>query len=203
VGTTAEDLRGRLDAQRADLTHDVQAIGDRVTPGRVVERQRTQARRRLDDARDRIMGTRSQVMGSASSTAQSVTGRAEDMAGELRDRASDVPDQVRGQVQGAPVLAGVVAFGIGALMGAVIAPTRREQEFAEQHRDAIGGVAQTLQEGATAMLNEVKEDLQPELTESASKLGESAKEAASEVKSEVTDQATSLPGDVKDQASQA
>ena len=39
MGQTAEDLRTQLAEQRGDISRDLEAIGDRVSPGRMMERR--------------------------------------------------------------------------------------------------------------------------------------------------------------------
>src|SRR3954471_805237 len=57
MGQTAEELRGQLGEQRAEISRDLDAIGDRVSPQRMVERRKAAMRQRVSDIKDTVMGT--------------------------------------------------------------------------------------------------------------------------------------------------
>ena len=56
MGQTAEELRGQLVYQRAEVSRDLDAIGDRVSPHRMVERRQAAVRQRFTDIKERVMG---------------------------------------------------------------------------------------------------------------------------------------------------
>src|SRR4051794_41986204 len=74
VGQSAEELRREIEATRGDLGTTIDAIGDRVSPGRIVER-------RTNRMRGGIRSVRESVMGRASSATGAVTGTASGAAG--------------------------------------------------------------------------------------------------------------------------
>lgn len=209
MGATTEDLRAELEVQRSNLSRDVEAIGDRVTPGRIVDRQRAQARRSIHDLRDRVMGTAHSVQssgGTAVSTAEStlsdVGSAATGALADVRDRVTGLPDQARSQTRGAPLVAGAVAFGIGALVGAVIAPTRKEQELVRRHEDDIGQAVSHLKAEVSDLAAEAREHLEPEVTTAASDLADQARVAAADVKEHAAAATSEVGGQATDAVDQ-
>src|ERR1043165_3176500 len=95
MGAKPEDLKNQLQTQRADLSRDIQVIGDRVTPSHIVNRRRAQMRRSVESLRDRVMGTTAEVAGSAAEAAGKVASSIADAASEAKDAVESVPDMAR------------------------------------------------------------------------------------------------------------
>ena len=77
MGTRADELKSDLERQREALGEDLEAVGDRVSPGRVVERRRAALRQGFGRLRDRVMGTADSARGGMSASymnSESVTG---------------------------------------------------------------------------------------------------------------------------------
>ena len=66
MGKTADDLRYELEQQRESLSRDLVAIGDRVSPGRMVERAQFAVRQSFGEARDAVMGAKDSAVGTTS-----------------------------------------------------------------------------------------------------------------------------------------
>ena len=58
MGTTPDELRNELEQQRESLSRDLVAIGDRVSPNRIVERRRMAVRQSFGRAREAVMGAK-------------------------------------------------------------------------------------------------------------------------------------------------
>ena len=93
MGQTAEELRERLDRQRDELGRDLDAVGDRVSPGRIVDRRRAAARESFGRARNAVMGT-------ADTAASTTTDRVKDAASAVGDAASAAPRAITSGTQG-------------------------------------------------------------------------------------------------------
>ena len=105
-----EQLRQEIEHTRSNLSQNVNALGEAVTPGNI-------ARRQVDKVTGTAAGLKDKVMGSAQDFRDEHTG---DGPG-IGDRASDVgaqvgqlPQQARRQAQGNPLAAGLIALGVGA-----------------------------------------------------------------------------------------
>ena len=97
MGQTADELKIDIERRRESLSGTVDAIEDRVLPGRIIERRRQAVRGRLNSARDRVMGTRDEVTGRISDVAS-------DAASTMRG-ATEVPERLADQTRGAPLIA--------------------------------------------------------------------------------------------------
>ena len=106
MGADTASLKQEIEGTRSDLSETLDAIGDRVSPGRVIERRKNRMVRSVESLRHQVMGT----------------------AHDAADGASNVPDMVRERTEGAPVVAGALAFGVGFLLAAVLPTTRPEQQ---------------------------------------------------------------------------
>ncbi|HYI61695.1 MAG TPA: DUF3618 domain-containing protein [Acidimicrobiales bacterium] len=181
-------MRHDIEQTRARMTGTVDAIGDRVSPGRVVGRRMDKVRRVSTRVRHQVMGPPRQAVGAASSgvsgATSTVSGAASavsEAASSLGDQVAQAPDRIRQGTEGNPLAAGAVAFGLGVLVGSMAPPTREEVEVA-------GKVLDPLQEQATAMGQEV---------------AGAAREAATEAMSEVRDQAQEAQQQVTERAQEA
>jgi hypothetical protein len=169
------------------LGDTLDAIGDRVSPGRIVERRKNRARQSIDDVRMRVMGA---------VPAKPSTGGARDSASgavaAVGDTVRHAPDMVAGGAQGNPLLAGGLAFGLGLLVASLLPTTETETSMAE-------GVIEPLKAEATDIGKQVGETVK----ESATRAGEEVKATVSDAASTVKDEATSAAQDVKQSASDA
>src|SRR5689334_2011475 len=87
-----EVIRRNIDATRADLSRDVDALTEKVSPGRVVSRNVDRAKGRVSAVTDRVMGSH----GSHSKGAMgSVSDRASSLVGSVGDTASGAPAAAR------------------------------------------------------------------------------------------------------------
>ena len=86
MGQTTEELRQQIADTRGDLTDTLDAIGDRVSPGRVIERRKNRMTAGVRSTLDRLMGT----------------------AHDAADAVRDTPGSVGSSTQGAPLVAGGV-----------------------------------------------------------------------------------------------
>ncbi len=161
MGQSTEELRRDIDETRVGLSDTLDAIGDRVSPGRVLERRKNRTVQGFQCLKDRVMGT-------VSSAKDGVT----DGAGSAFDTISSTPDSVRSQTQGSPLAMGAIAFGVGFLAAAMFPPSRSEQQ-----------AAQTLLDNA----DPVKDELLAAGNDVASGLKESAQSAIGEVKDAVVE----------------
>ena len=115
MGQSAEELRYEIADTRAELGQTLDAIGDRVSPGRMIERRKNRFVVGMRSAKDRIMGTATDAGHAVTEGAQGVGEGIADTAGSAVDTVRSAPQAARQQAQGNPVMAGAVAFGLGFL----------------------------------------------------------------------------------------
>jgi hypothetical protein len=186
--TDPDQIRQEIEQTRAELSSDVNALTDKVSPRRVVGARVERARGAFRGAQERIMGTASDVSSAASSAASS--------AGET---ATAAPRMLREKAEGSPLAAGLVAFGIGVVISSMLPRTEREQQLAQQVKEKVGEHADTLKEKAA----EIGQDAKENLREPAQQAVEAVKSTASEAAGTVKDEGRTAARDVQGQARQA
>lgn len=165
-----EQLRQEIAATRQGMTNTIDAIGDHVSPGRIIERRKNRVVGTVAGARDRLMGT-------ATNSTESVS-----------DGVKGIPDAVSTKTQGSPLGAGLVAFGLGFVAAAVFPPSAREKQMAGQ----LMANAEPLKDELVDAGKEMAEGLKAPAQESLDNVKESATTAAQEVKSSATDAADNV-----------
>src|SRR5215218_2651059 len=105
-------IRADIEATRARLGTNVDAVADKVTPSNIVHRQTNKVREAVFGVKEKVMGTAEDAADRMHS-AQHGTGSAISDAGAA---ISEAPQQVMAKAQGNPLAAGLVAFGAGMLL---------------------------------------------------------------------------------------
>ena len=121
MGQSPEALRDEIAGTRQDMSDTLEAIGDHVSPGRIIERRKNRVANSVQQLRERVMG-------SASDTASSIS----DATGSVADSARQAPQAVAERTQGSPLVMGAVAFGLGFVAAAVFPASRPEKEATGQ-----------------------------------------------------------------------
>ena len=180
-------IRSDIEATRARLGTNVDAVADKVTPSNIVHRQ-------TDKVRDAVFGVKEKIMGAADDATTSLhtrthhTGNAMGHAGDavsstLGDAGqaiSDAPQQVKAKTQGNPLAAGLIAFGAGLLLSSLIPASEKEREAADALKTAAEPVTTELAEAAKDMAQGLKEPAQ----EAMENVKATAADAAEHVKTE-------------------
>lgn len=169
-------IRADIERTRQELGQDVDALADKVNPGKMAQRQTDKVRRAAGRFKDRVMGTASDVVGSTQGA-----------VGHAGETVADAPHRVAAAAQGNPVAVGLIAFGVGLLAASLIPASRMEQGAAEKVKDA-----------AAPLVDEAKEVAM----ESADRLREPAKEAAEAVKDRAQEGVETVKAEGQDAASQ-
>jgi hypothetical protein len=171
MGTTPEDLKTNIERTRGELSADVDALADRVSPSSI-------ARRRADSLRGSAQGVRDRVMGTVSSAS---------------DTADGAPAAVTQKAQGNPLAAGLTAFGAGLLVSSLLPATQAERQVGTAVKDnAVEPVKAFAQDQA----QEAQQALRPVAEEHVAQV----KEAATDAAQATADHAKSAGSDVADQA---
>ncbi len=192
MGTTAEELRRELDRERSDLTNDLQVLGDRVSPNRMMERRKAATRQRFGRIRDQVMGTASHVTDQVRGSASDMASSASSTASSMGDMAREVPDRAEHMVEGNPLGAGIAAFGLGLVIATLLPETSTEERLVSRVEPKLEAAASNV--GSTA--REVIDSVKPAATDAVQEL----KDEATQVASQVKDQARQAASDTADQA---
>lgn len=160
MGVETEELRIEIEQTRSDMSGTLEAIGDRVTPSRMVERKKNRMMQGVRSFKDRMMGT----------------------AADAQDSIEGLPDTLERQTKGAPMVAGGIAFGLGFLVAAAFPASDTEKRASQKVMDTIEPAKEQLMESGREMAEHLKEPVK----EAAS----SVKDAATEGVQSVTSTAT-------------
>lgn len=192
MGKNALELRREIERIRDDLDDTLDELGDHVRPRRVYERKTQRARFRIRRMRESVMGSAREATTSTQHGIQSAMGEVGDTASTVADRARQTPDMVAQQTRGNPLAAGLIAFGLGAVLGSLAPPTRAESRAMEAMNDRI----EPLKERASESMQEIRADVGAAAQDAVDAVKQDSQAAMSEVKAEARDAAE----DVKDQA---
>ena len=212
--TDPDQIRSEIDQTQRELSADVNALTDKLSPPRMVERRVRRTRMAMTNMKGKIMGSTSdayQTAGSASSsmgeTVSSKASAARDTAASTAastassaaDAARSAPDMVRRRTEGNPLAAGLIAFGAGWLLSSLLPASTPEQQVATQVKD----FATEQGRPAARQLGEAGQQAAQQLRESAQQRAESVKDTAADAASTVAGEAQSAASDVTGQAQQS
>jgi hypothetical protein len=187
--TDPDQLRREIEETQRGLSSDVNALTEKVTPSRIVQR-------RVDRTRRAITGVKTAIMGTASDTTNAASDRMGTAASSVADTVGDAPAAVRRGTQGNPLAAGLIAFGFGWLTASLLPSSKREQEIADQAKDLA-------QEHIVPVAGEVAGQLKDNLQEPAERAVESIKSTVQDAGSTVAEETRSATGDITSQVHDA
>ena len=182
--SSPEQIQAQIERTRSELSGDVDRLADKVSPSAVVGRQ-------VDRVRGRGTALKARVMGSAddSSGLRGAGDSVGSAAGSARDAAAGAPQKVRQQTQGNPLGAGLVAFGIGLVLGSLAPASDAEQQLAS----AAEGKARQLAEPAKQLGQDMADQVKPAVQGAVEEVRSTAQDAAQTT----TEQAKSAKDDVQ------
>ena len=173
MGQSPEALRDEIAGTRQDMSETLEAIGDHVSPGRIVERRKNRIANSVQQVRERVMG-------SASDTASSIS----DATGSVAESARQAPHAVAERTQGSPLAMGAVAFGLGFVAAAMFPASRPEKEAtgellskAEPLKDELKSVGQDVVDNLKEPAREAVETVKDTAVSGAEQVKTSAQEA--------------------------
>ena len=210
MSTDPDQIRSEIDQTQRELRADVDALTDKLSPPRIMERRMRRTRTAFTNARDKIMGSASDAYESASSSSsgvgEAVSARASaardtvaDTASSAADAARSAPDMVRRRAAGNPLAAGLIAFGAGWLLSSLLPASEPERQVATQVKDFATEQGRPL----ARELGEAGQQAAQQLRDSAQQRAETVRQTAADAASTVTGEAQSAASDVAGQARQA
>ncbi len=181
-----DEIRRQIEATRADLSSNVNALAESVQPSNI-------ARRQVDRVKTGAVDLKDRVMGSVDELSPSSDGTVGDALGSVSDAAGSAPSAVRRKTRGNPMAAGLVAFGVGWLVASLLPASEAEQQAATALKDKAQPLTDQVTEAAKDVAGNLKEPLQQAVAEVRS----TASDATSTVKDEAAGQAQGLSGSVQ------
>jgi gas vesicle protein len=177
MSTSPDAIRADIEQTRRELGTDVDALADKVTPSKIVDRQADKVKHAFGSVRDRVMGVADD------------TGSAMSDAG---DGLSHAKDKVVARAEGNPMAVGLIAFGAGLLLASLIPASTKEKAIAADVKEQ----AQPLVDEVADAAKEVGGHLEEPVRQAAEAVKETAADAVETVKAD----AQHAAGEVKDQA---
>jgi hypothetical protein len=217
MSTDPDQIRSEIDQTQRELSADVDALTEKISPPRIAGRQVRRTRMAMTNMKDKIMGSTSnpyQTAGSAPSsvgetvsakasaardTAASTASSAADAAQSAADAARSAPDMVRRRTEGNPLAAGLVAFGAGWLLSSLLPASTPEQQVASQVKDFAAEQGRPV----VRQLGEAGQQAAEQLRDSAQQRAEVVKDTAADAASTVAGEAHSAASDVSGHAQEA
>lgn len=183
-----EQLQRDIEMQRARMGDTMDAIGDRLSPNRMIERRRAAVGQSFRTAKNSIMGSpdyQEPLSSKVRNTTGSLASSAADTAQTALDKAQHAPEAIADQTRGNPIAAGLIAFGAGLLAATVVPPTRTERRAVDAAQPQLQQAKQSLTEAGRDVAAQAKshaadatEALKSSASESMSSLGDQARDAA-------------------------
>jgi hypothetical protein len=215
----ARALEHEIEVTRARLDTDVDALAEKVSPRNVARRTAQSARERVmstvGTARDSVMGTASDVSDRAAGLASDASGAASDLAGGIAstaggiastaagtmsraaDTAGEAASTVRRQTGGSPLVAGLVAFGVGWIASGLIPASKTEERLAARAGGALAehsGALQAMTDHVKSAAAEVGTQVSAVAQEAAHSVQDTARGAAEHVVSDARDAKDTMTG---------
>lgn len=169
---------------RANLSRDIDELADKVTPARIIERRKDAARGKFASVRDRVMGSASNVSGGVGSAGSSIGDTATGAASTVSDTAHGAVDTIESRTEGNPLAAGLIAFGAGMIVSALIPATEKETQLAHTAFEAAKEHGQPLMDEAKSVGQDIGADLKQSAAEAAQEVKATAEESIDVVKTE-------------------
>lgn len=178
-----QELTRDIELTLQRLSDDVDELSNKVSPREIAHRRKQAARSRIGGLRDKVMGSREHVVGATHQAAHQAT---PDLAQETGPALVQAAER---RFEGNPLAAGVIAFGAGMFLSALIPPTQAEQRLAEQGTEAAKEHGGSVADQARGVAQQVGQELQ-----------QSVGEAAQQVKGSAQEHARTLTGEARDAA---
>ncbi|HEU4514344.1 MAG TPA: DUF3618 domain-containing protein [Nocardioidaceae bacterium] len=207
---TEEQLTRDIEARRAELSRDLDALTDKVSPAQMVERRKQATRSRFRSMRERVMGSAHDTRHSVSSAGGSATGAVSSATDSVTSGAQSAVGTIEQKTEGNPLAAGLIAFGAGWLVSSLLPASEKEAQAAQQlverakespvmdEAKSVGQeMGQNLKESATQAAQQVKSTAQ----DSAETVKQEGQSSAETVKQEGQSRAQNVQQDVQNRTS--
>lgn len=190
MGEDTQGLRRDIEDTRGELSRDVDALAEKVSPSRIVDRGLERTKGRLSHMKDRVMGSAEDAVGTVREGVSSA-------GGTVSDTASGAAVTARQKTQGNPLAAGLIAFGAGWLVASLVPASEKEAELAAKAVDAAKEHGKPLAREAANVGSQIGQDLKERAQEAAESVKSTAAEAATTVQEEGRSSASTVAEEVR------
>lgn len=179
-----EALRAEIEQTRANLSQNVNALGEAVQPSNIAKRQVNKVTGAATGLKDKVMGSAEDAHSSVSDKASGVAGSVSGVGSSMSDSVSNAGQTARAQAQGNPMAAGMIALGAGWLLGSLLPASSRERQAAAAVKEQATPIVGQAQEMAKEVAKEAADELKEPAMAAADSVRTTAQDAAETVKAE-------------------
>ncbi len=195
-----EEIRAEIEATRARLNADVDAVTEKVTPENVVDRQKNKARNKIQGVRESIMGSADDARAAGQHAAHDLRDEASYRMDQAGNAVSNAPATAKAKTRGNPMAAGLIALGAGWLVGSLLPSSKKEQELVAEAADRAQPHVQSAVDSTKEAAQDIAQDLKEPAKQAAESVKETAQSGAEQVKSQGQQEAGQLKGSAQDSA---
>lgn len=195
MGATENELKQEAEQQRYRMGETLDAIGDRLSPERIIDRRKAAFGQRVRIVRESVMGSpgydepvTQRLRGQASDAMHTATETMQSAGERVQNAPSAIADQARGN----PLAAGMIAFGFGVLLASVFPKSRTEQRLVSEAKPQLRQAAEELKDAGRDVASGAKDRARAAADE--------VKTAATEASSNVRDQAEQSADRIQEQS---
>jgi hypothetical protein len=199
MANRATDRAGQVADRAGEMADRAGATIDKYNPRKAAGRGANRMRDAFQSARDKVMGTANSVGQTASGKAHQTRDRAANATADARQAVGAASDKAREQMEGSPLAAGLIAFGAGLLVSALLPASEAERHAAGRVKDMASQHSDQVKQGLRGAGQQLREGLR----EPAQHAAEAVKSTASQSASDIKDQGQWAARDVKEQTQQA
>lgn len=181
---TEEQLTTDIENTRRDLSRNLDALHERVSPSQMVQRRKAATRNRLHSMKDKVMGTAQGARQGVSSTGSSLGDTASGAASSVTDTAQDAMGTMQQKAEGNPLAAGLIAFGAGVLISSMMPASEKEQQAAQRLMSQAKEHGQPVMDEARSVGQQMGQELKQQASQAAEEVKSTAQESAGNVKAE-------------------
>ena len=196
MGTTEDELRRSAEIDRARMGETLEAIGDRISPERMVERRKAAVGQGFRRMREAVMGSPEYVepaVQRAQNQAHSAATSTIEGARAVAQSVQHAPEAIAEQTAGNPLAAGLIAFGAGLLAATAFPRTRTEHRLVETAQPHLDKVKDELHDAGQDISGGLRDHAKSALEQTTS----AGKDAASTLVGEARESARTVTDDVK------
>ena len=182
-----DQIRAEIEKTRRELGGDVDALADKVSPSKIVDRQTDKVKQAFGSVRDKVMGA-------ADDTGTAIS----DAGSSVAEHVGDAKDKVVAKAEGNPLAVGLIAFGVGLLAASLIPASAKEKKVAAEVKDQ----AQPLIDEVADVAKDIGANLKEPAQHAAAAVKDAAVDSAETVKAQTQDAAAEVKGQAKDAAAE-
>jgi len=182
MAQSPEELKREIEQTRQDMSRDVDAISEKVSPGRIVQR-------RVDRTKNAVGSLRERVMGTASSGTSTLGDKASSAQSTMADAVTSAPEAAMSRTQGNPLAAGLLVFAAGWLVATLAPASKAEEQAVLALEDRV---KEPVKDQVTSVANEIKDDMQASAQDAVQSVKDTATDAAQAVRDQGTESAQAV-----------